>query len=118
LFTLFPQFIVQAQIKDWENCVVDGVPTLKCFEVVYGNILFMASALIVMVLFIMIIIGGLNYLTSFGNPEKVKKAQATLKYAVIGVILFVSSYLILNIIQILFLGGDSGTVNLFKLNLP
>lgn len=107
--------LVNAQIKDWGDCVVDGVPTLKCFEVVYGNILFMSSAFVVLVLFIMIVIGGFNYLTSFGNPEKVKKAQGTLKYALIGLILFVSAYLILKIIDTLFLGGQG---KLFDLNLP
>lgn len=97
-----------AGIQDWQasGCMVDGVPTLKCFEVVFGNILFMASALIVLVLFIMFVIGSFHYLTSLGNPEKIKKAQGTLKYALIGFIFFISSFLILNIIDILFLGGQ------------
>lgn len=93
----------------------EGVPTLKCLEVVFGNILFMSSALIVLVLFIMIVIGAFNYLTSFGNPEKVKKAQGTIKMAVIGFILFLGSYLILNIIDILFLGGQG---KIFQFNIP
>lgn len=75
----------------------------------------MSSALIVLVLFIMIVIGAFNYLTSFGNPEKVKKAQGTIKMAVIGFILFLGSYLILNIIDILFLGGQG---NIFQFNIP
>lgn len=102
-------------IQEWGNCVVDGVPTLKCLEVVFSNILVMASAFIVLVLFIMFIIGSFNYLTSFGNPEKVKKAQGTLKFAIIGFILFVGSYLILRIIDILFLGGAG---KIFKFELP
>jgi len=107
-----------AGISDWESsgCMTpEGVPTLKCLEVVFGNILFMSSALIVLVLFIMIVIGAFNYLTSFGNPEKVKKAQGTIKMAVIGFILFLGSYLILNIIDILFLGGQG---NIFQFNIP
>src|SRR3989339_1825689 len=98
---MLPLFAVYAQgIQEWNDsgCMVEGVPTLKCFEVVFGNILFMASALIVLVLFIMFVVGSFNYLTSLGNPEKVKKAQGTLKFAVIGFILFVGSYLIMNII--------------------
>lgn len=114
---LFITLPVSAQIKEWTDvpgCMVDGVPTLKCFEVVFNNILFMSSALVVVVLFIMFLIGGFNYLTSFGNPEKVKKAQGTLKWAIVGFILFLSSFLILNIIDILFLGGKG---NIFKLNI-
>lgn len=108
---------VNAQIKRWnevEGCMVDGVPTLKCFEVVFNNILYMSSALVVLVLFIMFLVGSFNYLTSFGNPEKVKKAQGTLKWAIGGFVLFLSAFLILNIIDILFLGGHG---NIFKLKI-
>ena len=48
------------------------------------------------------------------NPEKIKKAQGTLKYALIGFIFFISSFLILNIIDILFLGGK-GKIFEFKI---
>lgn len=101
------------QLDDWEasGCVVDGVPTLKCLEVVFGNILTMSTVFIVLVLFMMFVIGAFRYLTSFGNAEKVKKAQGTLRYALIGFILFVSAFLILNIIDIIFLGGQG---NIFK----
>lgn len=106
---------VHAQIKAWNpTCLVDGVPTLKCLEDVFGNILFAASALIVIVLFIMFVVGSFNYLTSAGNPERVKKAQGTLKYALFGFILFISAFLILNVVDFLFLGGRG---NLFKLNI-
>lgn len=116
---------VFAQIQDWNtvdpttgtSCMVDGVPTLKCFEVVFGNILFMASALIVVVLFVMFVNGSFNYLTSLGNPEKIKKAQGTLRYALIGFILFVSSFAILKIIDALFL-GNTGKIFQFKIGGP
>jgi len=101
-------------MKDWGNCVVDGVATLKCLEVVFGNILFIASAFIILVLFIMFLVGGFSYLTSFGNPEKVKKAQGTLMFAFLGFILFIGSYLILSVIDIMFLGGK-GTIFQFTI---
>lgn len=101
-------FTVYAQtISPWGDCVIDGVPTLKCLEIVFGNILVMASAFIVLTLFIMFVVGAFGYLTSFGNAEKVKKAQGTLKMALIGFILFVSAFLILNIIQRLFIGDPN-----------
>ncbi len=110
---LLSSFIIHAQtIRPWDNidgagtsCIVDGVPTLKCLEVVFGNILVMASAFIVLTLFIMFVVGAFRYLTSFGNAEKVKKAQGTLKMALIGFIVFISAFLILKIIDTLFLGG-------------
>lgn len=102
-------------ISEWGDCVVDGVPTLKCLEVVFGNILVMASAFIVLVLFIMLVVGAFSYLSSFGNAEKIKKAQGTIKFAIIGFVLFIASYLILNVVDILFLGGHG---NIFKFELP
>ncbi len=116
LFSLFSSS-VYAQIQDWESsgCMVDGVPTLKCLEVVFSNLLFMSSAFFVLVLFIMLVIGAFNYLTSFGNAEKVKKAQGTIKFAIIGLVLFMMSYLILFIIDVLFLGGEG---KIFQFEIP
>lgn len=114
---MFLALTAYAQIQDWEKsgCVVDGVPTLKCLEVVFGNILFMASALIVVVLFVMFVIGSIKYLTSGGDPEKIKSARGTLTYAIIGTALFLGAYLILNIIDVLFLGGMG---KLFQFKIP
>ncbi len=102
-------------IQEWGDCVIDGVPTLKCLEVVFSNFLVMSSAFIILVLFIMFIIGAFTYLTSFGNPEKVKKAQGTFKLALIGFILFISSFLILRLIDLVFLGGAG---RIFKFEIP
>ena len=112
---MLTSFFVSAQLKKCDEvpgCIVDGIPTLKCLEVIFSNIIFMSSALIIFVLFVMFVVGAFNYLTSFGNAEKVKKAQGTLKYALIGFILFACAYLILNIIDILFLGGQGKIFNL------
>lgn len=99
--------------KAWNpECIVDGVPTLKCLEDVVGNILLAASSLIIVVLFVMLVVGSFNYLTSFGNPERVKKAQGTLKFAVVGFFLFISAFLILKAIDIMFLGGENKIFNL------
>ena len=47
---------------------------------------------------IMLLYGAYMYLTSEGNPEKIKKSQATLMYAVIGLFLMTISYIITRII--------------------
>lgn len=112
----------QGPIRNWSDpsnpnnsgCVVDGVPTLKCLEIVFGNLLFMSSALVVLVLFVMFLIGSFNYLTSFGDQEKMQNARNTFTYAIIGLVLFVSAALILFVIDILFLGGQ-GKIFEFKI---
>ncbi len=105
---------VSAQIREWgeysatnpTGCVVDGVPTFKCLEVVFGNVVFAASSFIMVVIFAMFVYGSFMYLTSLGNPDRVKKARSTFKFALIGFILFISAFLIITIIDSLFLGGD------------
>ncbi len=100
---------VFAQVQDWNTaapgCIVDGVPTLRCFEAVFSNLVFMSGTIIALVLFVMLFMGGFSYLTSLGNPEKMKKAQSTLMYAVIGFVLFLSTFVILKVIDYLFLGN-------------
>lgn len=99
--------------KTWESCIVDGVPTLACLEIIFERILNLSSSLILLVLFVMFVWGAIKYLTSGGNPEKIQEAQGTIKYAFIGVMLYLGSYLILNIIQFLFLGDE---FSLFEIN--
>lgn len=98
------------------GCIVDGVPTLKCLEIVFGNLLFMASAFVLVVLFVMFIMGSYSYLTSLGDAEKMTNARNTFTYAIIGLVLFVSAALILFIIDQLFLGGKGEIFN-FKIGI-
>jgi len=105
-------------MSDWSSCGVNSatdVPTLKCLEIVFQNILNFSSGLVLFILFVMFVIGSFNYLISGGDAEKVKKAQGTIKFALIGVIIFVCSFLILKIISYLFLGGSD---ILFKFEIP
>ncbi len=113
-----------AQIRNWDDpngdkntddsCLIDGVPTLKCLEVVFANLLFMTNALILIVLFIMFVIGSFKWLTSLGDTDKVQSAQNTFKWAIIGLVVYISSYLILRIIDVLLLGGE-GKIFMFQI---
>ena len=47
---------------------------------------------------IAIIIGGVTFMTSTGNPEKIKQARNTILYAVIGLIICVLSFVIVNFV--------------------
>jgi heme O synthase-like polyprenyltransferase len=106
-----------AQIREWDDpddsCMVNGVPTIGCLEIIFGNILYMSSILIVLVLFVMFVIGAYMYMTSLGNSEKMEKAKNTFMYAIIGLVVFVSAFVILFTIDILFLGGEG---KIFELN--
>lgn len=47
---------------------------------------------------IWIIIGGVNYMTSSGDPNKTKKARDTILYACIGLVICVLSFAIVNFV--------------------
>ncbi|OGK18531.1 hypothetical protein A3D80_01645 [Candidatus Roizmanbacteria bacterium RIFCSPHIGHO2_02_FULL_40_13b] len=96
----------------------EGVATIKCMEVIARNLLFIASTFVLLILFVMLVVGAIKYITSGGEPEKLQGAQNTLKFAIIGTALFIGSFLILNTIQVLFLGGAKGDTSLFKFTIP
>lgn len=122
VITFSSGFVFAQQLEDWGTtpgqpnyCVVDGVPTLKCLEIVYGNLLVLSSAVLMLILFIMMVYGGGTILLSMGESTKLQKGTKILKWAFIGVGVYVSSYLILYIIDYAFLGGQG---KIFKLNIP
>lgn len=99
----------------WNECLINGqVPTLACVEVLVGKVISLFSLLVLVGLFAMIVYGAYNYITAFGSEEKVKKAQDTLKFAFVGLIVYLSAFLIIYIIGNLFLKNPE---SLWKLNL-
>lgn len=49
--------------------------------------------------FVMIVLGGIFYITSAGNPAAISSAKDRIKAALIGLLIAVSSYLIINAIN-------------------
>jgi hypothetical protein len=93
-------FLPQSALAQWGCEDPDtGVVTIKCFEVVFKKILNYAVELAVAVLFIMLIIGGFRYITSGGDPKATASAGQTITYAILGLVLLIGIWLILNFIQ-------------------
>ena len=53
---------------------------------------------------IMIIIGGINYTTSAGDAGKAKKAKDTILYSVIGLVLAILAFAIVNFVNVSLFG--------------
>lgn len=77
----------------------NGVATFKGLEGIFQNIIQVATALAGIVFFIMLIMGGFNYLTAGSDPAKAEAAKKTITYAIGGLILLVLAFLILRFIQ-------------------
>ena len=78
------------------------------FEDMVINILNGVIAVLGLVAVVVIIIGGINYMTSSGDAAKVKKAKDTILYGVIGLVICVLAFAIVNFIAGNLLAADSG----------
>ncbi len=75
-----------------DKCGPDNVDTI--FSNVTNALLFVIGAVAV----IMIIIGGLRYITSNGDPKAAEAGRNTIMYSVIGIIVAMAAYAIVNFV--------------------
>ena len=68
-------------------------------ELVFGFAVKAAIGLGGIVLFVLLVMGGIKFLTSGGDPKAAEVAQKTITYAIAGLILLLSSFLILLFIK-------------------
>lgn len=95
-------------MKDWNiilgNCYQDvngakNVATLNCIPAVFQNIVYAAFIFAGIAALIFIIISGIKFLTSGGDPKQVEGARNTMTYAIIGLVVILLSFAILNFIS-------------------
>ena len=55
---------------------------------------------------VVIIIGGVNYMTSSGDAGKVKKAKDTILYGIIGLVICILAFAIVNFVITNIIGGQ------------
>lgn len=73
--------------------------TIRCLEPLFANVVTSIMALAGIGLFIMLIMSGYSYLFSGGDPKKLEQAKNTLTFAIMGLVVMVTSFLILRTIQ-------------------
>ena len=71
----------------------------------FGNLIKTALGILGSVAVFMIVYGGYMYLTSAGNEQRIKEAKAVITYSIIGIVLMLSAYLIVESL-IIALGGQ------------
>ena len=97
LFTLTAGKALAAPIQENLDAVhVDGLPTDLIS--VAKNISSIALGIIAVVSVIMLIYGGIKYITSAGDSKKVTDAKNTILYAIIGLVICLLSYAIINFV--------------------
>lgn len=87
---------------DWNNivsgCVENGVAKLTCLPAVFKNVITAIFIFVGAVAVILVIIAGFKFIFSGGDAKQVEGARNTLTYAVIGLVIVLLSFFIINII--------------------
>jgi len=78
--------------------MVNEVPTLKCLEPLFENVLGALAGLVFVILLAMFVMGSIGWLTAGDNAEKLKKARGTFFSAIVGLVIISLSYLVINIL--------------------
>lgn len=97
---------VAAQTLEWsKGCVytqgtVDGAPvaTLQGLECLVANIFIVFITLIGFAGFVMFIIAAFRWMTSGGNTKGVETARNTMTFVVIGIVVALAAYIIINLL--------------------
>lgn len=95
------EIITQLAIGETVTPVGDGSDTL--WENVQG-IINAVIGILGLICVVVIIIGGVSYMTSSGEAGKVKKAKDTILYGIIGLVICVLAFAIVNFVLANILG--------------
>jgi len=99
--------------ESWGSTTKDGVATIGSLIPLFKNAVNGITAFTGVVIFIVIVIAGFTFLFSGGDAKQLEKAKHSFTYAIIGLIVIVCAYLILQLIK-MFTGAS---VTEFKINL-
>jgi len=78
------------------------------FPTIVKNVINLLLLVIGMIAVIMIIIGGIRYVTSNGDQNQITGAKNTILYAVIGLVVAIMAFAIVNFVITAFTGGGAG----------
>ncbi len=76
----------------------DGFAQFDQLTNVFANLTSVFSTLIGFALLLMLIRGGVGYITAQGDPKAVASARATITWAVVGFFIVLAAYLIISLI--------------------
>lgn len=90
-----PVFAQQAQVAEFFPTVQPTVlPATADFGVLLTRIINYFLGLVGLIAVLMLVIGGIRYITSGGNEQTIEKAKQTILYAIIGIVIVVLAYAI------------------------
>ena len=91
--------IVFAQWTNNPEYIEDGVPKIQGLEGIAVNILGIIVSIVGVLLLVMLIAGGFQFITSGGEAEQAQKAKKTLTNAFFGLIVILGAWLIIKLLE-------------------
>ncbi|KKR02830.1 MAG: hypothetical protein UU25_C0020G0001 [Microgenomates group bacterium GW2011_GWB1_40_9] len=93
-----------AQAQQWKELQSIGdepadIATIGSLTSVIANVIRAVVVFSGVVLFIMLVVGGMSFLFSGGDQKKLEKAKGTITGAFAGLLVLIGSYLILRLIE-------------------
>lgn len=94
--------------KDW-NDIVEGclqgdkgneVATLNCIPAIFSNVLTALLMFVGTFALFLFIFAGFKYMNTAGDPKKLEEAKNTLVYGILGLLIVLFSFLIINVVSI------------------
>lgn len=83
----------------WGNCLDNDVATLGCIPIVLQNVVNAALLFSGTIALILVILSGIKFITSKGDQKQVDTAKRSLTYAILGLIIILLSFFIIQIIS-------------------
>lgn len=74
------------------------IPTIDCLPILFANLIYWLILLSGTVALIFVIFGGIKYLISGGDQAKAESAKKTLTWSIVGLIVILSSFFIVNLV--------------------
>lgn len=89
---------------DWSTCLADvgggeKVATLNCLPIIFQNLINVALIFAGITAVVLVIISGIKLITSSGDAKQAEGARHTLTYAILGLLIILLSFFIINFIS-------------------
>jgi NADH:ubiquinone oxidoreductase subunit 6 (subunit J) len=86
------------QCANTGNTNAAGVASIQCLVPLFANVVRAVVMLGAVALFIMLLVGGFNFLFSAGDQKKLEAARGTVTQAIVGLVIMSLAYLIIQTI--------------------
>lgn len=117
LMFLYSALPAKAATTGWSGVCIDtdnpDVATIQGFQCLIARLLSNFLTLVGIVSFLMFVVSGIRIMLSGGNSQAVEKSKSSITFAVVGLVVALSSFIILNL-----LSEFTGVKNILQFVIP